>query len=134
MKVSDLTIEDCYNICLEANKKPCIECPIQELCAGFFKDFPYNLDDVMDDDIDYEPGKPLVDQGDKMTELELIKTLSKAIDFYKTLGSRSITVYIDYRTSNLVIDEVIKKFHEKGYGMKLCIDLYALQKFILINW
>lgn len=73
-------------------------------------------------------------RGDKMTELELIRKLSKAIDFYKTFGSRSITVYIDYRTSNAVIDEVIKKFHEEGYGMRLCIDLYALQKFILINW
>lgn len=69
-----------------------------------------------------------------MTELELIRTLSKAIDFYKTFGSRSITVYIDYTTSNVVIDDVIKKFQKEGYGMRLCIDLYALQKFILINW
>ena len=76
----------------------------------------------------------IVVRGDKMTELELIRTLSAAIDFYKTFGSRSITVYIDYRTSNVIIDEVIKKFHEEGYGMRLCIDLYALQKFILINW
>lgn len=71
MKVSDLTIEDCYNICLEANKKPCIECPIQALCGGFFKDFPYNLDDVMDDDVDYEPEKSLVDQGVKNEETNL---------------------------------------------------------------
>lgn len=69
-----------------------------------------------------------------MTEIELIRILSSAIDFYKAFGRRSITIYIDYKTSNLVIDEVIKKFHEEGYGIRLCIDLYAMQKFILVNW
>lgn len=71
MKISDLTIKDCHDICLEQNKEPCIYCPIQELCAGFFKDFPYNLDDVMDDDVDYERGKSLVDQGVENEKIDL---------------------------------------------------------------